>query len=102
MPEPNGHQDNDSRLDRIERAVEHIINEHEKLIDDHRQLLKAQVVMVESIDKIGKHIVEVDTRLGNRIDEIGGKLDGLINMVDSDHREFHQRLKRIEERELHG
>jgi hypothetical protein len=87
MPETNGNQNNLSRLDRIEIVIEHVINEHEKLVDEQGRLLKAQVVMVASID-----------RLANRVDEIGGKLDALINVVDRDHREFHARLTRLEQR----
>ena len=97
MPETNGHQDNESRLDRIERAIEHVINEDEKLVDEEGRLLKAQIEMVGSIDKLSEKLAEVDLRLGNRIDELGGKLDALINVVDRDHREFHAHLQRIEE-----
>jgi len=106
MPEPNGHQDNLSRLDRIEIAIEHVINEREKLVDEQGRLLKAQVVMVDSIDKLtaaderlGRRIDEVDERLGRRIAEIGGKMDALINIVDRDHREYHERLNRLENRQ---
>jgi hypothetical protein len=42
MAEANGHQDNFSRLDRIERAIEHVIGEREKFIDDHKLLLRAR------------------------------------------------------------
>ena len=99
MPEANGHQDNLSRLDRIEIAIEHVIGEHEKLIDEQGRLLKAQVVMVDSIDKLTAKVAAVDDRLGHRIDEIGGKLDALIDIVDRDHREYHERLNRLENRQ---
>jgi len=99
MAETNGHQDNLSRLDRIERAIEHVINEHEKLVDEQGRLLKAQVVMVDSVTKLADHIETVDKRLGIRIDEIGGKLDALINIVDRDHREYSERLNRLENRQ---
>ena len=52
MPEANGHQDSLSRLDRIEIAIAHVISEHEKVIGDHKFLLRAQVVMTERIDKL--------------------------------------------------
>jgi hypothetical protein len=99
MPETNGHQDNLSRLDRIEIAIEHVIGEHEKLVDEHRRLLTAQVVMVDSIDKLTGKLAATDERLGLRIDEIGGKLDALINVVERDHREYHERLNRLENRQ---
>ena len=85
MPEANGHQDNLSRLDRIERAIEHVINEHEKFLDEHKMLLRAQVIMADA-----------HANLSRTVEEIGGKLNALINIVDHDHREFHDRLKRIE------
>jgi tetrahydromethanopterin S-methyltransferase subunit G len=88
MAEANGHQDNLSRLDRIERAIEHVIGEHEKFIDDHRLLLRAQVVLTDRLDK-----------LAVTVGEIGGKLDALIAVVDHDHREFHERVKRLEEKQ---
>jgi hypothetical protein len=99
MPETNGNQDNVSRLDRIEIAIEHVINEHEKLVDEQGRLLKAQVVMVDSIDKLTGAVAQLSgvvDRLTTRVDEIGGKLDALIHVVDRDHREFHERLNRIE------
>jgi hypothetical protein len=106
MPEPNGHQDNTSRLDRIEIAIEHVINEHEKLVDEHSRLLTAQIVMVDSvakvsgnIDRLAEKLVAADDRLGHRIDEIGVKLDSFINTVDRDHREYHERLNRLESKQ---
>lgn len=88
MAETNGHQDNESRLDRIERAIEHVIGEHEMFRAEHKLLLRSQVLLQDSLEK-----------LKDRIDGIGGKLDVLVNVVDSDHREFHARLKRIEEKQ---
>ena len=62
--------------------------EHEKFIDEHKLLLRAQVVLTEKVDK-----------LTDKVAEIGGKLDALVSMVDRDHREFHERLKRLEEKQ---
>jgi hypothetical protein len=95
MPETNGQQDNFSRLDRIEVAIEHVINEHEKLVDEHKRLLIAQVKMVDSIDKLAAS----DERLGKYIAEIGGRIDALRDIVDRDHREYHERLTRLENRQ---
>jgi hypothetical protein len=81
MPETNGHQDNLSRLDRIELAIEHVINEHEKLVDEQGRLLKAQINMVDSIDKLTVTV------------------DKLSATVERDHREFHERLNRLENRQ---
>ncbi|HEX4275577.1 MAG TPA: hypothetical protein VHZ74_09500 [Bryobacteraceae bacterium] len=88
MAETNGHQDNPSRLDRIEIAIEHIIGEHEIFGAEHKMLLRSQALFQDSLEK-----------LTVRVDEIGGRLDGLINVVDYDHREFHARLTRLEGRQ---
>ena len=88
MPETNGHQDNLSRLDRIERAIEHEVGEHERFREEHERLLRSQVLLQDSLEK---------QKL--RIDEIGDKINGLIDIVDRDHREFHDRLNRLENRQ---
>ena len=88
MAEPNGHQDNVSRLDRIEAALEHVIDEHEMFRDEHKRLLTAQVVLTDRMD-----------RLAITVDEIGGKLNGLIDLVQQQSREFHARMTRLEEKQ---
>ncbi|HVW87215.1 MAG TPA: hypothetical protein VHB50_21160 [Bryobacteraceae bacterium] len=88
MAEGNGHQDNVSRLDRIEAAIEHTIGEHEAFRAEHKMLLRSQVLLQDSLESL---------RL--RVSEIGEKLVGLIGIVDHDHREFHERLKRLEEKQ---
>ena len=88
MPETNGQQDNESRLDRIERAMEHFIDEHEMFRTEHRMLLRSQVLLQQSLEK-----------LKDNVGEIGEKLNGLIGLVDSDHRVFHDRLNRLENRQ---
>ncbi len=87
MAEANGHQDNLSRLDRIERAIEHVIDEHEMFRDEHKKLLQSQILLQSSLEtqKV-------------RIDELTDKLNGLIDIVDRDHREYHERLNRLEQK----
>jgi len=85
MEQPNGQQDNLSRLDRIERAIECAFDEHEAFRAEHKALLRSQVLFQDALEtqKV-------------RMDEIGDKLNGLIGAVDSANREFHERLKRLE------
>jgi hypothetical protein len=92
MAETNGHQNNESRLDRIEAAIEHMIGEHEMFRAEHKMLLRSQVLLQDSLEKLQGSV----DKLKDRLDETGGRLDALINVVDSDHREFHERLKRLE------
>jgi hypothetical protein len=99
MPEPNGNQGKLSRFDRIEVAIEHIINEHEKFVDEHLRLLTAQVIMVDSVAKLSSNMDTMDERLGRRVDQIGVSLDAFINASDRNHREYHERLQRLEEKQ---
>jgi septal ring factor EnvC (AmiA/AmiB activator) len=52
MAETNGSQY--PRLDRIEQALEMLIADHEQFRADHKQLLTAQVLQSEEIDKLLK------------------------------------------------
>ncbi len=56
--------------------------------------------MVDSVTRLAEHIDAVDKRLGIRIDEIGGKLDALIDFADRSSREYHDRLNRLEKNGL--
>lgn len=61
-----------------------IEREHEEFRAEHKNLLRSQVLFQDSLE-----------RLKERVSEIGDKLDGLIGVVDQTHREFHERLKRL-------
>ena len=61
--EPNGRGDA-SRIDRIERAIEGLIDGHERLLASQQQLLTAQVVMTDTM-----------TALAGRVDTLAKKVD---------------------------
>lgn len=88
MAEGNGQQDNLSRLDRIERALEPVVDEHEAFRAERKMLLRTQVLLQGSLEKRTE-----------KLEETGGKLDALISIVDHNSREFHDRLKRPEEKQ---
>jgi hypothetical protein len=94
MPEPNGHQDNLPRLDRIARAMEQVIHEHELFRDENKKLLQSQVLLQCSLEKLGQSL----EKLKERTDETRSNLDALVNLVDRDHRESHERPNRVENR----
>ena len=50
MAETNGERD--TRLDRIERALELLIADHEQFRADHKLLLTAQVLQKDEIEKL--------------------------------------------------
>jgi hypothetical protein len=98
MAENNG-QNGESRLDRIERAIEHIVGEHETFREEHNRLLRSQVLLQEAqkeLQEAQKKQEKSLERLEVQVAEIGGKLDALIHIVERDHSEFHQRLTRLE------
>ena len=60
-----------SRLDRIEKLLEMLVDDHVKLVDEHRFLLHAQVVLTEKVDKLA----DAQQRTQER-------LNALISVVD--------------------
>jgi hypothetical protein len=77
--EQNGH--GLSRLDRIERLMQLLIDDHLKLSDDHKMLLTAQVLQGERIDKLTESLkaleeAQKDTR--QRLDVLTLTVDDLI------------------------
>ena len=81
MPENNG----TSRLDRIERALELLVDDHVQFREEHKMLLTAQVLLTEAQkrtdEKLAKLAVTVDA-LAVTVDEVTGKLNALIQVVD--------------------
>ena len=76
MPEENG----TGRLDRIERALELMISDHEQFRHDLKQLLTSQVLLSDQIDKLSKVVQEhsrqleihreKDKKLDERVDKL--------------------------------
>ena len=82
--ESNG--DNKNRLDRVEELLEVLVNEHIQFHEEHRQLLKAQVILYDTTQKLAQ--AQTDTNL--RMAELAAaqkhtdeKLAALIDVVDS-------------------
>ena len=82
MPEENG--DRDTRLDRIERALEMFVADHEQFRHDHKQLFTAQVLQKDAIEQLFKttqeHTRQIEElRLHSR--EQGRDLDARIEKL---------------------
>jgi tetrahydromethanopterin S-methyltransferase subunit G len=86
----NGH--GESRLDRMEKLMELLIQDHLAFRDDHRQfrddfrqLLTAQVVLTDRVDKLTQRMDKLAERMdrlaetSQRADE---RMDALIAVVD--------------------
>ena len=82
MPEQNGNRD--ARLDRIERALELMIDDHERFRHDLRQLLTAQVLQKDALEQQAKafeqqaKIVETHT---TQIAALDARVDSLVSAI---------------------
>jgi hypothetical protein len=87
------------RLDRIEAAVE-------ALTGIMGQMVQQQVKVVEGQQRFQLDLIKLEEKLGEfagkmgelavKMGELQEKLDGLVVVVESEHRNFNERLKRIE------
>lgn len=71
-------QNGSDRLDRIERALELLIGDHELFRQEHKQLLAAQVVLTDRLDKLTVRVDKL-AEMGQHTDE---RLNALITIVD--------------------
>lgn len=74
--EDNGH--GKSRLDRLEGLMQLLIEDHLKFRDDLRQLLTAQVLLTDRVDKLAVTVQEL-TESQKHTDD---RLKALIHVVD--------------------
>lgn len=68
--EGNGHG-SPSRLDRIERAIEALIDGHDRLVGSYKQLLTSQILMTDTMTTFGKRMDD----LTKTVEEIAKKVD---------------------------
>ena len=81
MPDGNGA----ARLDRIERALELLIDDHVQFRDEHKQLLTAQVVLTDRLDRLTqKHaeLADAQKRTDEKLGELAQAQTALIHVVD--------------------
>jgi len=70
----------EERFNRIEAALEQIAQGHEDFEREHKQLLTAQILLNDTMQKLA--IAQIETT---------DKLNGLIDLVDRHLKEGHQR-----------
>jgi hypothetical protein len=75
--ETNGNKKD--RLDRVEALLEVLVNEHIQFHEEHRQLLKAQVLLYDATQKLA----QAQTELAAAQKHTDENLVALINVVDS-------------------
>jgi hypothetical protein len=80
MPvEPNG--DGPNRLDRMERLVELLVDDHVLFRDEHKRLLTAQVVLSDQMSKLSDQmskLAEAQKHTDERLNDLIGVVDGMI------------------------
>jgi hypothetical protein len=75
--ETNG--DKKNRLDHVEQLLEVLVNEHIQFHEEHRQLLKAPVLLYDATQKLA----EAHTELAAAQKHTDQNLAALINVVDN-------------------
>jgi hypothetical protein len=61
-----------SRLDRIEPAIESVVNVVADIHDEHRKLLAAQVVLTDRVDRLAQAQQHTDERLNTLVTIVDG------------------------------
>jgi hypothetical protein len=95
MPASNGHDE--TRLDRIEAALEalvrsqsHLLESQSTLEQGHKDLLRSQVLMQDELRQFGSKAEARFQRIETKLEEATDKINGLIDLMDRhlrDHRE---------------
>lgn len=80
--EGNGHG-SPSRLDRIERAIEALIDGHERLVISQKQLLTAQVVMTDTVSTLAQRIDELVKKVDAHEDRIQVLIDSQLRVDET-------------------
>jgi ABC-type transporter Mla subunit MlaD len=78
MPAESHNQDGPSRLDRMERLMDRLIQDHANFQEDHRQLLTAQVLMTDSM----KNLILSVEKLAGHVEWQDGRIDKLTETLE--------------------
>jgi hypothetical protein len=73
--EANG--DKRGRLDRIEETVELFLNEHIQFHEEHRHLLKAQVLLYDSVQKLTETFAETQRKTEEKLAQLAARYEEL-------------------------
>jgi len=68
----------ESRLDRMERLLAHQSEGHDKFQLEHKQLLTAQVVLTDRLDRFIKETAEAGKHTDERLNALITIVDGII------------------------
>jgi len=89
----NGQEQSGSeRLDRIERALELMLDDHIQFREEHKQLLASQVLLTGSLERLSERV----DKLTAHVDKLTADVDKLTANVTLMQDTFDARLKRLE------
>ena len=72
-------------MDRVERMMELLITDHVKFSDEHKQLLTAQVVLTDRMDRLTitmQELAEAQKRTDQQMKESDERMGILTRMMD--------------------
>ena len=104
MPEESNGHESPSRLDRIERAVEALSDYHERLRASQKDLLRAQVIMVDTVTRMGERIDKLAEKVDDHEDRYQALVDGQLRLDEAttesrrQFQDFVQWVKRVLDR----
>jgi len=94
MSEQNGA----SRIDRIERALDLLIDDHVQFREEHKLLLAAQVVLTDRLDRLTLRVdklAEQGARTDERLEKLGARTDERLKELAALGARTDERLKEL-------
>jgi hypothetical protein len=82
MPGTHENGSGESRLDRLEGLMALLIEDHVQFREEHKQLLTAQVVLTDRLDRFIKETAEAHKHLTEAQKHTDERLNALITIVD--------------------
>lgn len=70
------------RLDRIEKVLELLIDDHVQFRDEHKLLLTAQVVLTDRLDRLAQTVAQSKKDSDERLKATDERLNALMTIVD--------------------
>ena len=97
MPEAPNNGNHQSRLDRLEGLMELLISDHVEFQREHKQLLTAQVLLTDVVEKLARRVDKLADSLEKQ-DERVDKLDERVDRLAASIHELAESLRHTDER----
>ena len=69
-------------MDRIERALELLLDDHVQFREEHKALLTSQVLLTDKVDKLADELKTLAHETDRRFAATDDRLNALIHIVD--------------------